>query len=88
MIKLYIGQAIIDLSNYIDEVSIAYRDTIDETKAHGGFTIPFIKKTALAGLDMSQPLPQLTKIQLTVDDEVTYWKLSEDKVTRNNKILS
>jgi len=85
MIKLYIGQAIIDISNYIDEGSIAYRDTIDETKAHGGFTIPFVKMSAIAGLDMSIPLPQLTKIELTVDGEITYWKLSEDKVSKVRK---
>ena len=85
MIKLYIDALEYDISDYIDESSIVYSDNIDETRAHGGFTIPFIKPNVLTGLDMSKPLPRLTPFVIIIDDVYTYWKLAEDRVEKVRK---
>lgn len=82
MIKLVINETEYDLTDYIDEGSIAYGDNIDETRAHGAFTIPFIKPYAIVGLMFNKPLPRLSKIVTEIDGETLRWKLAEDKVSK------
>ena len=85
MIKLVINETEYDLTNYVDESSIAYGDNIDETRAHGTFTIPFIKPYAIIGLMFNKPLPRLSKIVTIIDGETLRWKLAEDKVIKVRK---
>lgn len=85
MIKLYFETLEHDITSYVDESSIVYSDNIDKTRAHGGFTIPFVKSDVLRGIDLSKPLPRLMRIYLNMDDEETYWVVSEDRVNKVRK---
>lgn len=85
MITLKIGASSYDLSSYVDESSIVYGDNIDETMAHGGFTIPYIKPNAISGVDMSLPLSRLSQIETDIDDEIMRWFVAEDRVVKIRK---